>query len=101
MRISDWSSDVGSSDLWIGGGGGDRRHRRVNAAFHLVPPAPAPGAGVFARQHLGRAGFAADGEIALRLQRVARQLLRLERSDERRVGKGCVSTCSSRWSPYH
>src|SRR3546814_10965455 len=23
------------------------------------------------------------------------------RSDERRVGKGCVSTCRSRWSPYH
>src|SRR3546814_11367481 len=22
------------------------------------------------------------------------------RSEERRVGKGCVSTCSSRWSPY-
>src|SRR3546814_15275079 len=24
-----------------------------------------------------------------------------ERSDERRVGKECVSTCRSRWSPYH
>src|SRR3546814_19682720 len=24
-----------------------------------------------------------------------------ERSDERRVGNGCVSTCRSRWSPYH
>src|SRR3546814_12469083 len=23
------------------------------------------------------------------------------RSEERRVGKGCVGTCSSRWSPYH
>src|SRR3546814_13664232 len=23
-----------------------------------------------------------------------------ERSEERRVGKGCVSTCRSRWSPY-
>src|SRR3546814_16580800 len=26
---------------------------------------------------------------------------RLSRSEERRVGKECVSTCSSRWSPYH
>src|SRR3546814_1076417 len=26
---------------------------------------------------------------------------RLLRSEERRVGKECVSTCSSRWSPYH
>src|SRR3546814_15245057 len=24
-----------------------------------------------------------------------------DRSDERRVGKECVSTCRSRWSPYH
>src|SRR3546814_19886602 len=23
------------------------------------------------------------------------------RSEERRVGKGCVSTCRSRWAPYH
>src|SRR3546814_12036903 len=27
--------------------------------------------------------------------------LRRESSEERRVGKECVSTCSSRWSPYH
>src|SRR3546814_20320291 len=26
---------------------------------------------------------------------------RLRRSEERRVGKECVSTCRSRWSPYH
>src|SRR3546814_17028044 len=26
---------------------------------------------------------------------------RLIRSEERRVGKECVSTCRSRWSPYH
>src|SRR3546814_7166354 len=26
---------------------------------------------------------------------------RAERSDERRVGKECVSTCRSRWSQYH
>src|SRR3546814_14124303 len=25
----------------------------------------------------------------------------LLRSEERRVGKECVSTCSSRWAPYH
>src|SRR3546814_6286988 len=27
--------------------------------------------------------------------------LRVDRSEERRVGKECVSTCRSRWSPYH
>src|SRR3546814_4201639 len=26
---------------------------------------------------------------------------RIDRSEERRVGKECVSTCRSRWSPYH
>src|SRR3546814_20298754 len=30
-----------------------------------------------------------------------RRLLRNGRSEERRVGKECVSTCRSRWSPYH
>src|SRR3546814_12184248 len=29
------------------------------------------------------------------------QVLRQERSEERRVGKECVSTCRSRWSPSH
>src|SRR3546814_14747665 len=31
----------------------------------------------------------------------AKHLLGNERSEERRVGKECVSTCRSRWSPYH
>src|SRR6056297_3043385 len=29
------------------------------------------------------------------------EVLNLKRSEERRVGKECVSTCRSRWSPYH
>src|SRR3546814_320975 len=39
--------------------------------------------------------------------RIAKMLARIEppaflfRSEERRVGKECVSTCRSRWSPYH
>src|SRR3546814_14966712 len=28
-------------------------------------------------------------------------IVRKVRSEERRVGKECVSTCRSRWSPYH
>src|SRR3546814_18024179 len=28
-------------------------------------------------------------------------MLQINRSEERRVGKECVSTCRSRWSPYH
>src|SRR3546814_11578122 len=30
-----------------------------------------------------------------------RGVFRITRSEERRVGKECVSTCRSRWSPYH
>src|SRR3546814_2406803 len=30
-----------------------------------------------------------------------RELRQRRRSEERRVGKECVSTCRSRWSPYH
>src|SRR3546814_2324046 len=73
MRISDWSSDVCSSDLHAALGGRllalacRRRFRswalrgRPEAVEHASP--------------------------------------RL-RSEERRVGKECVSTCRSRWSPY-
>src|SRR3546814_3384497 len=32
---------------------------------------------------------------------MSHHLATLERSEERRVGKECVSTCRSRWSPYH
>src|SRR3546814_2592376 len=66
MRISDWSSDVCSSDL-----------DRLTASAADGPPE--------------------DGE---RLQKVLARA-GLGRSEERRVGKECVSTCRSRWSPYH
>src|SRR3546814_15090003 len=60
------------------------------------------------RPHDNRARTdAADDRIAA--QGNARDLFRMEesdrhalsRSEERRVGKECVSTCRSRWSPYH
>src|SRR3546814_19073390 len=34
-------------------------------------------------------------------QGLAVERLSFHRSEERRVGKGCVSTCRSRWSTYH
>ena len=33
--------------------------------------------------------------------RVLAQPIAIARSEERRVGKECVTTCRSRWSPYH
>src|SRR3546814_14330686 len=53
-----------------------------------------------------RSAFPADdqqidvGQIARQIQR-AEQWLPADRSEGRRVGKECVSTCRSRWSPYH
>src|SRR3546814_20833255 len=102
MRISDWSSDVCSSDLF---------DHVCRIGVHLV-------AGI----SLGRAAMATavmgDDAIALfeeehhlgvpvigaeRPAMVEHDGLRglRTRSEERRVGKECVSTCRSRWSPYH
>src|SRR3546814_9011215 len=78
MRISDWSSDVCSSDLVIAlcqhaarelqrrECGGEPQGGKAEFGYHSIPIVVASG-----------------------------------RSEERRVGKECVSTCRSRWSPYH
>src|SRR3546814_5495931 len=64
--------------------------------------APAGRGGAVAERHFGGAG----GEIARFVGRVqldtggGMRLVQV-RSEERRVGKECVSTCSSRWSPSH
>src|SRR3546814_2532959 len=43
-----------------------------------------------------------DGMVGARLTRTDREIAGSgRRSEERRVGKECVSTCRSRWSPYH
>src|SRR3546814_13480375 len=74
MRISDWSSDVCSSDL-------------------LKPGAVLkPGASYTIRLW----GVGAYFSKAFAMPNAY-----LARSEERRVGKECVSTCRSRWSPYH
>src|SRR3546814_4985977 len=91
MRISDWSSDVCSSDL--------RQHQLVQGERrHVAPVRPA---------HIGRIDIGAEGGLErhlghgeLGLPAISRPRL-VVRSEERRVGKECVSTCRSRWSPYH
>src|SRR3546814_18673945 len=98
MRISDWSSDVCSSDLTGGG---------VDHDMVMVPAE---------RRHGLRQLTGATGEDPEELLVAAegtgsspdpRGTLRVgidqqdTRSEERRVGKECVSTCRCRWSPYH
>src|SRR3546814_10605436 len=67
MRISEWSSDVCSSDL------PDRADPVEPGALREI---------------------IAAGQVRGRRRHQPR-------SEERRVGKECVSTCRSRWSPYH
>src|SRR3546814_8049935 len=78
MRISDWSSDVSSSDLGL---------RALVQNLSLT------------RQlRLAALNFEdLQAEQAFDLLHGIGD----RRSEERRVGKECVSTCRSRWSPYH
>src|SRR3546814_19345484 len=46
-------------------------------------------------------GVALSEELLNRLSPYRREHINRLRSEERRVGKKCVSTCRSRWSPYH
>src|SRR3546814_13343938 len=56
---------------------------------------------VFQREGIAR-GLALRGRrLFLLLRRLRQGDAGLLRSEERRVGKECVSTCKSRWSPYH
>src|SRR3546814_4193578 len=84
MRISDWSSDVCSSDLMC-----------------MLPPL----------EHRDCCPWCAGCDCLCESAILCdvgdfsecSPLLpsRIPRSEERRVGKECVSTCRSRWSPYH
>src|SRR3546814_9054514 len=90
LRISVWSSDVCSSDLEAV----DAFHRELaGEMFGLVsrPAEPDAAALVQCRAHR-------DRKSALRARRAAPFR---DRSEERRVGKECVSTCRYRWWPYN
>src|SRR3546814_18463776 len=83
MRISDWSSDVCSSDLY---------ERRAELVPKLVNS-------VNAYMVNERAVLTQVTEARSKVGSV--QISAKDRSEERRVGKECASPCSSRWSPYH
>src|SRR3546814_13822839 len=103
MRISDWSSDVCSSDLVQG----RRRHPRTEIRRHQGDLAMTDVVTL-------RVAIEAHGEplSELTLRRPTVQEVRAikalpykidksERSEERRAGKECVSTCRSSGSPEH
>src|SRR3546814_16381324 len=102
MRISDWSSDVCSSDLPVAQAvmfclmdvsGSMTEHmkdlaKRFFALLHLFLSRCYEHVEVVFIHHTDRAA------------EVDEQTFFYSRSEERRVGKECVSTCSTRWSPY-
>src|SRR3546814_14385013 len=88
MRISHWSSDVCSSDLPF-----DRRPlRRVGG-----DPAKQAIELVEAR----RRQLVKERDMRRKVIAFGREVRGAQRSEERRGGKECVSTCRSRWSPDH
>src|SRR3546814_12323078 len=92
MRISDWSSDVCSSDPVPG----SIMQEIIADQFDFVAAKDheIPNALMRVEFHdMPHDGATADLHHWLGLDR--------GRSEERRVGKECVSTCRSRWSPYH
>src|SRR3546814_13884808 len=100
MRISDWSSDVCSSDLILKRGGRqrnlDQRAAEIQAALRseqlTAPPALTQ---AFAATTKTTVGIINELNIGIA------ELETTLRSEKRRVGKEWVSTCRSRWSPYN
>src|SRR3546814_15584501 len=102
MRISDWSSDVCSSDLQGAppffvsarpaakrdGAGGQGLPRRLDGDPKESPSPPS--------EPVSRGSQKADGR-----RKCPHTVAQDGRSEERSVGKECVSTCRSRWWPSH
>src|SRR3546814_18599083 len=97
MRISDWSSDVCSSDLL------KLTHEETGRVFRFEILLSSP---LFERivlpfiQNLARLGIDATVRVVDTAQ-YQQRIMNYDRSEERRVGKECVSTCRTRWSPDH
>src|SRR3546814_12113327 len=101
MRISDWSSDVCSSDLKEKGHGRfTPRINEVKIGVAGVLDDPAMTDGMIEALVAHEMGHWADPDLDSAMFR-SRIVCLPVRSEERRVGKECVSTCRSRWSPYH
>src|SRR3546814_4530178 len=88
LRISDWSSDVCSSDLEAATLDTKQTLGDMQGAMDLTNQ-------FFPTQSVPSQIAGIDRAISSQVAAVQ------QRSEERSVGKECVSTCRSRWSPYH
>src|SRR3546814_18263044 len=112
MRISDWSSDVCSSDLadvdavddlpWPHLGQLQRGVFRRQRGGVIEEGVDALGIGAHGGQRADRGSVTGRGIGQQRLMGALTGAFQPDgRSEERRVGKECVSTCRSRGAPYH
>src|SRR3546814_5160259 len=88
MRISDWSSDVCSSDLIRG---------QLEKFLEF-------GSGATDAEMVNNYDWLKGYSFLEFIRDVGKHMTvnyMMARSEERRAGKECVSTCRSRWSPYH
>src|SRR3546814_16563041 len=105
MRISDWSSDVCSSDLVAMLAAFEHCTERGWAADGVI----AQGEGQAAQLWRLREGITESlarhepykNDVSVRVSAMPAFLAEAQRSAERRVGKECVRTCRSRGAPYH
>src|SRR3546814_11097167 len=79
----------------VGWGASGRNGGFVSAGFALGPSDLLAKVGKPRARELYRLSQDAVALVRRRAERIG------DRSEERRVGKECVSTCRSRWSPYH
>src|SRR3546814_11322012 len=97
MRISDWSSDVCSSDLLAY----DLKRDRLFLTRERDPRQLLEVSGLRASLEGGLSLHVRDMSDLVNSKIFATDLSSVVRSEERRVGKECVSTCRSRLSPSH
>src|SRR3546814_19178390 len=103
MRISDWSSDVCSSDLrWRSDGPAIRQHQTCTGAATVHDHQGAEkGSGSTTDPVCGMTVDPATTPHIATHGGVHNYFCRAGRSAERRVGNECVSKGRYRWSPYH
>src|SRR3546814_18930783 len=102
MRISDWSSDVCSSDLRLSQSFSDLASKGVDLSVTSItaPQLTEPPALDQAKGMLRLKGYFPGQKVQINFEMLY-QAVDGRRSEERRVGKECVRPCRSRWSPYH